>query len=112
MAKWSVFRSLDVMDEHSDYPVPLNASDALAAAQGMLVEAGRVEVETQGDSVLVRTVQHTPAWAFVGLVPLLFFRKTRHATLTVTPGEGDSSVLHARGRLDTNAATRLRGLRG
>jgi hypothetical protein len=108
---WSILSSVDTLDEHCDYPVAMDADSALRTVETVLSKPGRVICESQPDgSIKVRTVQHTPAWAFIGLVPLLFVRRERVADVTVTSAP-IGSVVHARGRLDTKAATRLRDLR-
>jgi hypothetical protein len=110
MAYWSVFRSVDYMDEHCDYPLPQQREAALAAATQALAEDGRVVVEPNEEGLSVTTVLHTPAWAWVGLVWLVFVRRERHAVITAAESP-QGSTLHVRGKLDTRAASRLRALR-
>ena len=115
---WSVFASVDSLDDSCDYPVPVDADDALRAVLGTVPMPGRVSCEQLPDgSVRATTTQHTPAWVFaawllppVGLALTLAVRVNRTATVTAT-ATPTGSVLHARGKLDTGAASRLRSLR-
>jgi hypothetical protein len=113
MGYWSVFTSVDKLDEHCDYTVAgASADEALQAAERVLPKSGRVVVRRDANSAVVATtVRHTPAWAWAAaILPVLFVRFDRTATITVTEESG-GAVLHARGKLDTRAASRLRALR-
>ena len=111
MSYWSVFRSVDYMDEHCDYELPGSREVALSTATQALSEEDRVVVGPGGDEGLeVLTVKHTPAWAWVGLAMLLFVRKQPRCVITTSEAPG-GTVLHVRGKLDTRAASRLRALR-
>ena len=118
MGYWSVFASVDSLDDNCDYVVSEDPDDALQAVLETLPMAGRVSCEQLPDgSVRATTMQHTPAWVLAGwLIPplgitlTLAVRVKRTATVTAT-ATPTGSVLHARGKLDTRAASRLRSLR-
>ena len=110
MGYWSVLSSVDYMDANCDYLVAGSESAALDAAAAAVERRGRVAVDRPDPQTLtVRTVHHTPAWAFFNVL-MPFVRKERVATITAAPGPS-GTVLQVRGKLDTRAASQLRALR-
>lgn len=117
MGYWSIFASVDELDDRCNYEVPMSLPDALAAAAKILPAPDRVIVQSIGDAELtVTTIKHTPAWVIigwllppVGLVLTLTVRSDRSSAIKVRAAES-GSVIEARGRLDTQAASRLRSL--
>jgi hypothetical protein len=109
MGHWSVFASVDYMDENSNYDLSMTPEKALETAELALTSHGRVEVRRTERGLEVRTVKHTPAWALATLIGWLFIRQTRNATVTVQESRR-GAVLAVRGSLDTRAALRLRAL--
>jgi hypothetical protein len=111
MGYWSVLTSVDYMDEHCDYVVPLTASAALDAVEKAISRTGRVVAERVSDDELrALTVKHTPAWAFAVPLGWLLIRKDCTANIKVSETE-TGTVLTVRGKLDTRAASQVRALR-
>jgi hypothetical protein len=109
MGYWSIFASVDYMDEHSNYLLPMSVEQALDATEQSLTRPGRVEVQRTPDGGLVAlTVKHTPAWAVPDIF-VFFIRKTRRAEITVRESPR-GAVVSVRGKLDTEAASNLRAL--
>jgi hypothetical protein len=91
--------------------VALPPGDPANAVAEILTERGRVECAVVSDKeVRVTTRRHTPAWAFIGLLPLLLVRKERRAIVSVAR-EADGVVLTVSGSIDTLALSRLRATR-
>ena len=107
---WRIFSSVDEMDEHSNFAVPLSSAAALQAAEVAMSKEKRVHCEQVGGELRAYTMRHTPAYALAGLVTLLFARRDELAVVTATEAD-EGSVLEVRGQLDAGAATRLRALR-
>ena len=109
MGYWSVFASVDYMDENSNYELPMPVEQALEATERALTQPDRVECQRTSESGLVAlTVMHTPAWA-MGNILMLFVRVTRRAEVVVRESPR-GAVASVRGRLDTRAVSRLRAL--
>jgi hypothetical protein len=110
MGYWSIMSSVD--DARDDiYLTELSPADAIAALEQQLPRAGRVVCErTSEREIVALTVNYTPAWAFLGLVPLLFVRGTRRALIRVDDQPAGTAV-HVTGQIDTRAAEHLRALR-
>ncbi len=109
MGHWSILASLDRMEGHT-YVVPLPMEQAISAVGYALLSPGRVLCEwTPEGGYVVRTVKHTPGWAFVLPILLLFVRRTKTAHLSFREVDGGTGVtIH--GSIDTAAAMRLREL--
>jgi hypothetical protein len=98
----------DLNSEH--YRLEAPPAQAVAQLEQVLPAPNRVTVERTDDLTLVATTtKHTPAWAFIGLIPLLFVRRNREATL-VAKADGSGTMLRTNGRLDHAAARRMREL--
>ena len=108
MSYWSILSSVDYMDANSNVTVALDQDAALDAAAAAVEAPGRVEVSRVDGELTVSTVKHTPAWAVLTIF-VFFIRKTLTATITARQSDG-GTVLEARGKLDTTAASRLRAL--
>jgi hypothetical protein len=107
MGHWSILSSVDQMEGRT-YVVPLPLNEAIYAVGYALQADKRVLTEQTPDGRYVaRTVKHTPGWAFVLPVLLLFARRTKVAELVFAPVEGGTGVT-VFGALDTAAAMRLR----
>jgi hypothetical protein len=107
MGHWSILSSLDQMEGRT-YVVPLPLDEAVYAVGYALQSEGRVVTEQTPDGrYIARTVKHTPGWAFLFPVLLLFARRTKVAELVFAPVDGGTGVT-VFGAIDTRAAMRLR----
>jgi hypothetical protein len=106
---WSVLKSVDDFAERS-FLISLTPEQATRWLQVDFPVEGRVVCEADGGDVVATTINYTPAWAFIGFVPLLKVRRTCHARIQVARS-GSGSTLTIDGRLDTGAASRIRRLR-
>ena len=92
MGHWSILSSVDRMEGRT-YVVPLPLDEAIYAVGYALQAPGRVICEQTPDGqYLTRTVKHTPGWAFLGLLTVLFVRKTRVARISFAPADGGTGV--------------------
>jgi hypothetical protein len=107
MGHWSILSSLDQMEGRT-YVVPLPLDEAIYAVGYALQSEGRVVTEQTPDGrYIARTIAHTPGWAFLVPLLLLFVRRTKVAELVFSPVEGGTGVTIF-GAVDTKAAMRLR----
>ena len=108
MGHWSILSSMDRMEGHT-YVVPLPLDEAVYAVGYALQAPGRVITEQLPDGrYAVRTVKHTPGWAFLIPVLLFFVRRTKVAELVFTPLDSGRTGVSVYGPIDTAAAMRLR----
>ena len=109
MGHWSILSSMDQMEGRT-YVVPLPLDEAIVAVGYALQSPGRVVCEQTPDGRYVtRTVKHTPGWAFLLPILLLFVRRTKTSELIFAPVEGGTGVTIF-GAIDTQAAMRLRAM--
>lgn len=107
MGRWSILSSVDQMEGRT-YVVAQPLTETIYAVGYALQSAGRVTLEQTPDGRYVaRTINHTPGWAFILPILLLFARKTKVAELMFTPVETGTAVT-VFGAIDTRAAMRLR----
>lgn len=108
MGHWSILSSMDQMEGRT-YVVPLPLDEAINAVGYALQAPGRVVTEQLPDGrYAVRTVKHTPGWAFLLPPLLLFVRRTKVAEIVFTPMDSGSTGVTISGPIDTAAAMRLR----
>lgn len=109
MGYWSMLSSVDDMEGRT-LILPMSGVEAMEAVERAVARPNRVSSERADDGTLiVRTTRHTPAWAYLLVVPLLTIRKTRVAIVTFGRHERGTAVT-VHGPLDTKAAWQLRRL--
>jgi hypothetical protein len=109
MGYWSIMSSVDDIRGET-YRTSLDPEAALARLESALPQPGRVECRrTPEGGLTARTLHHTPAWAFIGLIWLVLIRKNRETTIVATATPTGSDLL-VNGRLDHLAAQQIRAL--